>query len=61
MSDKYILEATMESAWKRPITNKKYLQAPMSEMFYTLWPEAKLIFGDIEPADERESLYWTYD
>ena len=33
----------------------------MSEMFYTLWPECKLIFGDVEPADERESLYWTYD
>ena len=51
----------MENLWQRPITNKKYLQAPVSEMFYTLWPEAKLIFGDVEPADERESLYWTYD
>ena len=51
----------MENLWQRPITNKKYLQPPVSEMFYTLWPEAKLIFGDVEPADERESLYWTYD
>lgn len=51
----------MESVWQRPITNKKYLQAPMSEMFYTIWPECKLIFGDVEPANEQESLYWSYD
>ena len=46
--------------WQRPITTRRYLQPPKAEKFYTLWAEGKLVFGDIEAADEREDLYNDY-
>ena len=48
------------SKWQRPITTRRYLHPPKSEKFYTLWAEGKLVFGDIEAADEREDLYESY-
>ena len=50
----------MRSSWQKPITNKRYLHPPKSEKLYTLWPEGKLVFGDVEPADEQEDLYDKY-
>lgn len=32
----------MES-WRKPITSKKYLQAPLSGYFYTQWPDFKVL------------------
>ena len=48
------------SSWLRPITTRRYLQPPKCEKLYTLWAEGKLVFGDIEAADEREDLYNDY-
>ena len=46
--------------WQRPVTTRRYLQPPKSEKLYTMWAEGKLVFGDIEAADEREDLYNDY-
>ena len=48
------------NSWLKPITTRRYLQPPKCEKFYTLWAEGKLVFGDIEAADEREDLYNDY-
>lgn len=46
--------------WQKPITTRRYLHPPKSEKLHTLWAEGKLVFGDIEAADEREDLYNDY-
>ena len=42
------LEETNETSWQRPFTSKRYIQGPFSENLITMWPEFKLILGDIE-------------
>ena len=48
------------NSWSKPITTRRYLQPPKCEKLYTLWAEGKLVFGDVEAADEREDLYNDY-
>lgn len=36
--------------WQRPKTTRRYIHPPMSERFYTLWSEGKLVFGEAEAA-----------
>ena len=36
--------------WKRTETTRLYLHPPLSESFYTLWREGKIIFGEAEVA-----------
>ncbi len=48
------------SNWQKPITTRRYIHPPKSEKLYALFAEGKLIFGDIEPADERENAYDEY-
>ncbi|NLD86839.1 MAG: hypothetical protein GX633_01080, partial [Clostridiales bacterium] len=33
--------------WKRPFTNKRYLHPPFAENMFTMWPELRVICGDI--------------
>ena len=33
--------------WQRPFTNKRYLHPPFSENIFTMWPEMRLICGDV--------------
>ena len=35
------------SEWKSPFTNKRYLHPPFSENMFTMWPELRLICGDV--------------
>jgi hypothetical protein len=36
-----------KSEWKRPFTNKRYLHPPFAENMFTMWPDFKVICGDI--------------
>jgi len=35
------------SEWKSPFTNKRYLHPPFAENMFTMWPELRVICGDI--------------
>ena len=36
-----------KALWQRPFTNKRYLHPPFSENMFTMWPEMRLICGDV--------------
>lgn len=36
--------------WQKPKTTRRYIHPPMSERFYTLWSEGKLVLGEAEAA-----------
>jgi len=33
--------------WRQPFTNKRYLHPPFSENMFTMWPELRVICGDV--------------
>ena len=33
--------------WKKPFTNKRYLHPPFAENIFTMWPDLKVICGDV--------------
>ncbi|NLD86876.1 MAG: hypothetical protein GX633_01265, partial [Clostridiales bacterium] len=35
------------TGWKQPFTNKRYLHPPFAENMFTMWPDLKVICGDI--------------
>lgn len=37
----------MTTTWQRPFTNKRYLHPPFAENMFTMWPELRLICGDV--------------
>lgn len=39
-----------DSSWQQPFTNKRYLHPPMAETMFTMWPELRLICGDVVEA-----------
>ena len=53
--------------WQRPKTTRRYIHPPMSERFYTLWSEGKVVFGEAEAAlgakyfDLVSSGIWFFD
>ena len=40
--------------WQKPKTTRLYIHPPMSESFYTLWREGKIIFGESLPAIDED-------
>ena len=36
-----------QSDWKQPFTNKRYLHPPFAENMFTMWPDFRVICGDI--------------
>jgi len=34
-------------SWQQPFTNKRYLHPPLAENMFTMWPELRLICGDV--------------
>ncbi len=35
------------TSWQQPFTNKRYLHPPMAENIFTMWPEFRVICGDV--------------
>lgn len=36
-----------DTSWRQPFTNKRYLHPPMAENMFTVWPELRVIGGDV--------------
>ncbi len=55
------------AVWQKPKTTRRYIHPPMSERFYTIWSEGKLILGEAEAAlgpkyfDIASSGIWFFD
>ncbi len=47
----------MMEKWQKPKTTRLYIHPPMSENFYTLWREGKIIFGESLPAVGIDYFY----
>lgn len=47
------------ASWQKPITSKKYLQAPLSGYFYTQWPDFKVLGARFETASVPPKGTWS--
>ncbi len=47
----------MEEEWKRPFTQKRYIHPPYAEQIITMWPDMKVIMGDI--LSQREPHFYS--
>ena len=57
ITDSRLTYSPREAAWQRPFTAKRYLHPPFAEQFITMWPDFRIMAGDI---GEKHTYYGNY-